>query len=143
MTQTYSAETAGVDSLPVVKAAANQGYEAHLIRFRATVALASQAIGDTVVLADIPTGYVFAGGELTSSVSLSTSTVAVGAAGATGKYRAAAAFTAVDTPTPFGVTAQMAGAASSAPERVILTVAALALPAAGTLVVDLYFSHPN
>jgi hypothetical protein len=143
MTQTYSVETAGVDSLPVVKAAANQGYEAHVIRFRATVNLASQASGDTVVLADIPTGYVFDGGDLTTSVSLSTATVAIGNSGAAGKYRAAAVFTATDVPTPFGVTAAMAGLASSAPERVILTVGTASLPAAGTLVVDLYFSHPN
>jgi hypothetical protein len=143
MTQTYSVETNGVDSLPAIKAAANQGYEAHLIRFRATVNLASQASGDTVVLADIPAGYVFAGGELTASVSLGTATVAVGNASSAGKYRAAAVYTTVDQPVLFGNTVTMAALASTAAERLILTVGTASLPASGTLVVDTYFSHPN
>lgn len=143
MTQTYSVETAGVDSLPVIKASAISGYHARVRRFRATVNLASQAAADTVVLADIPSGFCFAGGNITSSVSLGSSTVAIGNASAAGKYRAAAVFTAVDTPTDFGTAVSLAGAASSATERVILTVAAATMPASGTLVVDLYFSHPH
>lgn len=143
MTTYYSAEAAGLDSIPVVKANSTAGYEAHLIRFRATITLATQTTSDTIVLADIPSGMVFAGGEMTSSVSLGASTIAIGSSGATGKYRAAAVFTATDTPTPFGVTAAMAGAASSATERVFVTIAAASLPASGTLVIDLYFSHPN
>lgn len=143
MAQTYQSLLSGIDSLPVVKPSAIDGYEARLRRFRATITLASQASGDTIVLADIPAGFLFAGGELTASVSLGTATVAVGNSTTAGKYRAAAVFTATDTPTNFGVTAALAGSASTANERVILTVGTAALPASGTLVVDLFFSHPN
>jgi hypothetical protein len=143
MTQTYSVETAGVDSLPAVKPSAIQAFEARLRRFRATVTLAAQASGDTVVLADVPPGYVFDSLELTTSVTLGTATVAVGNATTAGKYKAAGVFTTVDQPIQYGTTAAKAAAASTASERVLLTVGTAALPASGTLVVDLYFSHPN
>jgi len=143
MAQTYSVECAGIDFVPSVKPSAISAFHARLRRFRATVNLASQASGDTVVLGDIPAGFVFAGGEMVASVSLGTATAAIGNASSAGKYRAAAVFTAVDTPTPFGTTAGFSGAASTATERVILTVGTAALPASGTLVVDMYFSHPN
>jgi hypothetical protein len=143
MAQTYSVETAGVDSLPVVKASAVQAYEARVRRFRATVNLASQAIGDTVVLADIPAGYSFAGVELTTSVSLGTATVSVGNAANATKYTPALTLTATNTPTNTGNATQLAALPQTSNDRVILTVGAAALPASGTLVVDLYVSHPN
>lgn len=143
MAQTYSVETAGIDSVPVVKASAITSYAARVRRFRATVNLASQASGDTVVLADIPAGFSFAWGQLVSSVSLGTSTVAVGTAASAGAFRAAAVFTATDTPTQFGVTAAVAAGALASTTRVLLTVSTAALPASGTLIVDLYFSDPN
>lgn len=143
MATTYSTEMAGVDSLPAVKPNAINGYGAHLIRYRAKIALASQAVGDTIVLADIPSGMLFAGGEVITDTSLGTATLAIGIAGNTGKYRTAAVQTATDTPALFGNTAQYAGSALSAPERVIATIGVAALPASGNLVVDLYYSHPN
>lgn len=143
MAQTYSTLLSGIDSLPVVKASAIDGYEARVRRFRAPITLASQASGDTIVLADIPAGFLFAGGEITTDTSLGTATVAIGNSTTAGKYRAAAVFTATDTPTNFGTAATLAGSASTATERVILTVGTAALPASGKLVVDLYFSHPN
>jgi hypothetical protein len=96
-------------------------------------------------LGNLPAGATFAYGVITSSVSLSTSTLAIGPAGATGKYRTAAAFTAADTPTLFGNAAQVGAAdpALAAEETVIGTIASLALPASGTLVIDLYYSAPN
>lgn len=120
-------------------------YGARLKRMRATITLAAQATTDTLVLANLPAGATFAFGILNSTVSLSTSTLAIGIAGTTGKYRAAATFTATDTPTMFGTAAQ-AGAADpalSAEEQVIGTIAVAALPGSGTLVVDLYYSMPN
>lgn len=120
-------------------------YGARLKRMRATITLAAQATTDTLVLANLPAGATFAYGVLNSTVSLSTSTLAIGIAGTTGKYRAAATFTATDTPTMFGTAAQ-AGAADpalSAEEQVIGTIAVAALPGSGTLVVDLYYSMPN
>lgn len=143
MAQTYSVECAGIDNVPAIKPSAISAFHARLRRFRATVNLTAQASGDTVVLGDIPAGFVFAGGEITASVSLATATIAVGNASSAGKYRAAAVYTAVDTPTPFGTTAGISGAVSTAVERILLTVGTAALPGAGTAVVDLYFSHPN
>lgn len=143
MTTFYSAEMANVDSLPAGKPNATAGYGAHLIRYRATITLASQTTSDTIVCADVPAGMAFAGGEITSSVSLGSSTIAIGVSGTTGKYRAAATFTATDTPTPFGIATVMGAAALTAAERVFITIAAATLPASGTLVVDLYYSHPN
>jgi len=99
---------------------------------------------DTVSLGKIPAGMRFVRGFITSSVSLGTSTIAIGDATATGKYRAAAVFTAVDTPTPFGTAAAMAAAAATAEEEVLLTVAVANLPttAGAKLVVDLEFAGP-
>lgn len=142
MAQTYSTELQPTQLSPAQLPSATQGYGARVHRYRASITLASQASGDTVVLANIPAGQCFAGGELVSSVSLGTATVAVGNATSAGKYRAAAVFTATDTPTQFGTAASFAGVPSTAQEQVLLTVGTAALPASGTLVVDLYFSGP-
>jgi hypothetical protein len=115
-----------------------------LRRRRAVLDLSLAAVakvnGDTNVLTRIPRGEVFAFGMLTSSVTLATSTVSIGNAGTAAKYRAAAVFTAVDTPTPFG----KATAADDLPltdyEDVILTIATADLPGAGIVVVDIYTS---
>ncbi len=99
---------------------------------------------DTVSLCRVPAGMRFVEGRITSSVSLGTSTIAIGNATAAGKYRAAAVFTAVDTPTLFGTAAAMAAAAATAGEEVLLTVATANLPttAGAKLVIDLDFAGP-
>lgn len=120
-------------------------YGARLKRMRATINLATQTTSDTLVLGNLPAGATFAFGNITSSVTLGTSTLAIGTSGTTGKYRAAATFTAVDTPTPFGP-ATIIGAADpalAAEEQVIGTIAVASLPASGTLVVDMFYSMPN
>lgn len=99
---------------------------------------------DTVLLARVPAGMRFLFGKLTTSVSLGTSTVAIGIAGTPGLYRAAATFTAVDTPTDFGTAiAGMAAAPLTADQLVILTPAVANLPntAGARLIVDLYFGN--
>lgn len=118
--------------------------------FRKVITLASQANPSTISLGRIPPGMVFIRGFLTTSASLGSSTVAIGIAGTAGKYRAAATFTATDTPTSFGIATVMSaattGTVGSSPkgtgvdEDLILTVGAAALPSSGTLVVDLEFS---
>lgn len=120
-------------------------YGGRLKRLRATIALASQTTSDTLLLGNLPAGAVFAFGVLTSSASLGSSTLAIGTAASAGAYRAAATFTSTDTPTPFGVTAAVAGSdAGAATETpVIGTIATANLPASGTLVVDIYYSLPN
>lgn len=121
-------------------------------RYRAIVTLDSQGTGTVDLGLRIPPGHVFAYGVLNTDTSLSTSTIAIGIAGATGKYKAAGTFTATSTPTLFGVNAAVAATShtssevGSSPlgegtnEDIIMTVAVAALPASGTLVVDMYFS---
>jgi len=140
MAQTYATEVAGLGTTPVTNSnGAVQG--GRIRRFRATIALASQADGDTVVLAQVPAGYAFAYGILNASATLGSSTIAVGIAGTAAKYRAAAVFTAA-APTLFGVSTAADDAPLAAQEVVILTNTTAALPASGTLIVDLYFSAP-
>lgn len=140
MAQTYSTEMSGQSSVPTTMA--NGGVVGgRLRRFRATVTLASQADGDTVVLTKLPAGYAFAYGIINASATLGSSTIAIGNSSSAGKYRAAAAFTAA-APTLFGVVGAVDDAALTAEETVIATVGAAALPSSGTMVVDVYASAP-
>lgn len=140
MAQTYASEVAGLGTTPTTNSnGAVQG--GRVRRFRATITLASQADGDTVVLAQVPAGYAFAYGILNASATLGTSTIAIGVAGTAAKYRAAAVFTAA-APTLFGVSTAVDDAPLTAQEVVILTNTTAALPSSGTLIVDLYFSAP-
>ena len=140
MAQTYSTEMSGQSSVPTTMA--NGGVVGgRLRRFRATVTLASQADGDTVVLTKLPAGYAFAYGVINASATLGSSTIAIGNSSSAGKYRAAAAFTAA-APTLFGVVGAVDDAALTAEETVIATVGTAALPSSGTMVVDIYASAP-
>lgn len=145
MAQTFSNELSGSSSTPVVKASATAAYGARLRRYRASIVLASQVFGagNEVVLAKVPAGLTFAYGVIATDTTLGTSTVAVGVSGTAAKYKAAAVFTAIDTPTLFGTTAQIEQASLTAEEVILLTVAVANLPASGNLVVDLYFSTPT
>jgi hypothetical protein len=141
MANTYSTELQPTQQVPAQRTSAVDGYGARRHRYRASITLAAQAIADTITLANVPAGYVFDGGKITTDTSLSTSTIAIGVAGTAGYFKAAGTQTATNTPTPFGNAAALAETDTAA-RTVILTVAALALPAAGQLVVDLYFSSP-
>lgn len=121
-------------TLPVVSKAAT------IRSFVEVVTLATQTTADVIEVGQLPKGAKFLYGVICSTVSLATATVAIGISGATGKYRAAATFTAVDTPTLFGVTAGM-NVRISADETVIVTIAVASLPAAGTLTVTLVYAH--
>ena len=68
MAQTFSNEMSGVSSTPVIKPQATAGYGARERVFRATIALASQASGDTIVVCDLAAGYLFARAQITTSV---------------------------------------------------------------------------
>jgi hypothetical protein len=142
MAQTYSVEAAGLDSVPVVKASATKAVGAKMRRSRATINLASQASGDTIVLSDIPAGSVFAYGVITSDTSLGTATLSIGPASSAAKYRAAAVFTTTDTPTMFGKATAIDDDPLTATERVLATIGTAALPSSGKLVIDLYFTRP-
>jgi hypothetical protein len=105
----------------------------------------SQATSDTLVVGNLPPGATFAYGVINASATLGSSTVAIGITGTTGKYRAAATFTTADTPTLFGIATVQAAAdpALTAEENVFITIATAALPASGTLVVELFYSMPQ
>lgn len=102
---------------------------------------------DTIVVAYPGAGETFLKGVVTSSVTLGTSTIAIGTSASSGKYRAAATFTAPDTPTLFGVAANQLGVGGAqaakllAPEEIIITIGVASLPSSGTLIVDLYFAQ--
>ena len=121
-------------------------YDAKLRRFSATLDLSATTVesGDTVVIARIPKAYRFAFGIINASATMgATATIAVSAKPAhggdavSGKYRAAAVFTAA-APTLFGKAG--AGAEKTDDEIVYLEVGTADLPTSGTLTVDLFCS---
>jgi hypothetical protein len=137
----YATEATGYLNSAVPSLPAGAIHGGQLRRYRASITLASQATTDTIVLCRLHAGQAVAYGIMTSSVTLGSSTVAIGITGTTGKYRAAATFTAVNTPTLFGPTAAtMAAAPTTAEETIFVTIAAADLPSSGTLVIDLYVS---
>jgi hypothetical protein len=109
------------------------------------ITLAAQASGVNIPIARVPFGSALLGIVITGSVSLGTSTVAFGDMNTVNRFKTAAVFTAVDTPTnvlnaatlglPLTTCYDYLGVASTAYEDVIMTVAAAALPGAGTLCV--------
>lgn len=104
------------------------------------LANAVQANGDVLTLGKLPANARIKSIKMTSSVSLATSTVAIGIAGTIAKYRAAGVFTTVDVPTIVGPGAvAKAAAANSVEETLIATVAVAALPAAGTLIFEVEY----
>jgi hypothetical protein len=103
----------------------------------------AQANGDVLTLGQIPAGARIKSIKMTSSVTLATSTVAIGIAATPAKYRAAGTFTTVDVPTAVGPGAvAKAAAANSVAETLIATIAVAALPAAGTLIFDIEYVTP-
>lgn len=120
-------------------------YAGRLRRIRATFNHAAQGTSDTLVFGYLPAGSVFAFGVLTSTATLGASaTLAIGVAGATGKYRTAATYTAANTPTFFGNAAAVAETPLAAETQVIGTIAVAALPnnAPDYFTVDLYYTMP-
>lgn len=106
--------------------------------FNEQITLAAQADTDTIEVGKLPKGAIPLYGVIVSSVSLATSTVAIGVTGTAGKYRAASVLTAL-TPEVFGAVGGV-GEALAAEETVIATVGTLALPASGTLRVMLFYT---
>lgn len=148
----YSQNLAGQASRPIIKPS-DPAYGGRLFRFRSVLNLAAIATGtfgstqagmptaDWTQLAIIPAGYVFDYGVITSSVTLSTAVIAIGTSpthASNGQLRAAATFTAVDTPTFFGLASAQAAAAYATDTPIYLTAATAAVPSSGTLVIDLY-----
>lgn len=108
--------------------------------YRERITLAAQGLADTIVVALPSAGETFLCGTLTADVSLGTAQIAIGTAAVPGKYRAAAPHTIVDTPVNFGRVAAQ-GSRLAVDETVQVSITLAALPAAGTLIVDLYFTQ--
>ena len=141
MANTYANEVAGLGTSPTTKLDGGV-HGGRIRRFRASFTMAAQASGDTITLAVVPAGYRFAYGIINASATMGgTATVAIGTASSSGKYRAAAVFTAA-APTLFGVNTAADDDALTDAETVILTVGAASLPGSGTAYVDLYYSAP-
>lgn len=143
MAQTFSNEMSGVSNTPVIKPSAISGYAARERVFRATIPLAAQNVGDTIVICDLPAGYLFAGAQVTTSVSLGTATLSMGDAASATTFMPATTFTNANTPVPVGSAAALAAPALAATDRIFLTIGTAALPASGTLVVQVFATLPN
>ena len=99
---------------------------------------------DTVSLGVIPPNMRFVRGYVTTSVSLGTSTIAIGNVTTPAKHKAAAVLTATDTPTLFGTALIMAATPLNTSEEILLTVAVANLPttAGQRLIIDMEFIAP-
>lgn len=111
------------------------------------------SITGNIVLGQEVSGTGIGTGAVVTGVNFSTNTVSLSVAnsgavsgtinfGSTTRYKAAATFTATDTPTLFGTAASQRGDPLPADVEVILTTAVANLPSSGTLVIDLYFNQP-
>jgi hypothetical protein len=140
----YSTETAGFGTSPVSPPRA-PAYGGRVKAIRNVITLASQTTSDAIHLGVIPAGAIPLPGVLAASASLGSSVVAIGTNsthGSNGQLRAAATFTATDTPTFFGVVAGIDDTPYSSDTPIYLTIATANLPASGTLVVILYYLQP-
>jgi hypothetical protein len=103
---------------------------------------ASDAQGAYNVGALIPRGARITSIKIMSSVTLGTSTIALGIAGTAGKYRAAATYTTPDVWTELGAASALMDELA-AEEQLILTVGVAALPASGRLHLVVEYVDPT
>jgi hypothetical protein len=141
MAQTFAANaTNAFNSTPIVKSppAASAGRVRVLSD---TITFASQADTDTIVVGGgyLPKNAQFLYGVITASATLGSATISIGTAASAAKYRAAAVFTSVNTPTLFGTAAGSLSALTAA-EQILVTVGTAALPASGTLDIQLFYA---
>lgn len=117
--------------------------------FATTLALASQTNGTTLGVARIPLPAMVTRITMLTDTSLGSSTVALGDASDTAKFKAAATFTATDTPTSVGKQSALAtviysgydcqsGAAKNGYTDITMTIGAANLPSSGnfTLMIE-------
>lgn len=140
MTVWYSQELTGSAALPVVKASAPQ-YDVPLTMYQASILLTAQAIADTIIIGNVQSGAAFCFGILATDTTLATATIAIGTAASIAKYLAAQTLTTVNAPALFGKVAPMANVALTATEQQIITIAVAALPAAGNLIVQMFWGQ--
>ena len=136
-----AATTFGVQSTKIIgptKSTPAPGFGYGSVRsYSDTYTTAAEVATAIIVIGMIPKGAVFLGGTIETDTTLGTSTLAIStltltAAGvatvlSAGAYQAAATYTAVDTPVPFGKTA-VTGVAVTADTYLGLVVAVATLP---------------
>lgn len=105
-----------------------------------TVAMTTQTTGDIIYVARLPKGSIFLYGVLQTDTSTGSATIALGISGSTAKYKAAAAFTATDTPTFFGKAAAT-GVALTQDDDILITIAAASLPSTGNLTIEFVYAY--
>lgn len=104
---------------------------------------ASDAAATYITPIRLPRGARVICGFINASVTMGASaTLAIGIAGATGKYRAGATYTSADTFTLLGLNAGLA-VALTAEEQILLTVGAAALPSSGRLLIGFLYVQDN
>lgn len=138
-----SNQLAGINSRPVIRPSGAE-VGGRMRRYRATITMAAQANADWIHLTTQQPGEIFAFGVITTSATLGTSVIAIGTStthGTNGQLRAAATFTTVDTPVFFGLASAVSQVAAVAATPIYLTSATAALPGAGTLNIDLFFTN--
>lgn len=140
-----SGTTGSIDGLPTFKPSATAGHQARLRVARGSYTLVATGIttSDTLNIAVMPSGSIFQFGMITAGVSLGSTTLGIGIAGTTTKYRAQATFTSVDTPTLFGPASIMANQTPlTGDERIIGTIGAATTPTSGqSLVIQMVYSN--
>lgn len=147
MAEFFAREARFLDPTQATNAVRSSARESngHVYVVKATINLATinggtaVANGDTIVLGALPLGRSFLFGQITTSATLGTSTVAIGPRAAPTTYRAAATFTATNTPTNFGVATTLGAGPTTDEGDIVLTVGAANLPTTGTVVVTLYY----
>jgi hypothetical protein len=105
---------------------------------RRTFTMAAQTTSDTLEGIKLPKGFRPVRWGLVPSATLGSSTLALGIAGTTGKYRAAATVTA---PVSGDVVTAPPAAGLAADEDVIVTIAAATLPGSGTIAVEFWGTY--
>lgn len=146
MAETFSNELDGALNATTEPAAKAEGYAvgARVRVVRSTIDLASQANGDTIVIAKPQSGMVFSHGIVTTDTSLGTSTISIGDTDDADGYRADATLTAVNEPEVFGTIPGINNATNGpivydGTTEVKITIGTADLPASGRMVVDLVY----
>lgn len=124
---------------------AGKGYRTQRKAILGNIVLAGQPIGDTIAIGVIPAGAIVTGVRLRTSVTLGTSTLAVGNATNAAALGAAATLT---TPNTWVEKADNTGNAGVTGEQltgeqeIFLTIAAANLPGAGLLQAEIQYLQP-
>lgn len=150
MAITYAAEVANTldSSVSPIEMADGRKQGGRVRVWEATIEYDGQAASDEIILAQIPAGHKFLFGVITASATAGgTATIAIGEATLNDGspdpdlLRAAATFTAADTPTTFGRSIAVEAGFSTEDKIISAVVGAAALPtSADSLVVQLFYA---